>query len=192
MELLKEAIRREGKVLPGDILDVSSFLNMQVDCKLMEEIGKEFAEYYKDYDFDAFITVEASGIAPSVFAALYANKPLVIIKKEQRVKENTAFIQQPCYSYTKKNDYYLTVQKQFIEGRKLILIDDFLAQGSVVENVGKLLEKGNAEYVATGILVSKNYQEGFGAITNSGHDLHSLAQIVALNEENAKVVFLGE
>ena len=192
MKLLQDTIREQGGVLSDVILDVSDFINAQVDPVLMDAIGKEFAEYYKEYDFDAFVTVEASGIAPSVFAAMHAKKPLLIIKKSQKELDTHKFAQQPCYSFTKQNHYLLAIKKDLLTGKKLILIDDFLAMGSVVENVDALLKANNAELVATGILVSKNFQDGFKNLVANGHDLHSLAQVESLNAETGEIKFVNE
>lgn len=189
MKLLEDKIKECGFVATSDILDVSQFLNAQVDVELMQQIGKDFAEYYKDYDFDIFVTVESSGIAPSVFASLYANKPLIVIKKDQTEKDIKIFAQQACYSYTKKNAYYLTTRTKLIENKKAILIDDFLAQGSVVKNVELLLKSVNATHVATGICISKNYQPGYQKLIEEGHDLYCQAQIKSLDPETNTVEF---
>ncbi|MEG0328091.1 MAG: phosphoribosyltransferase family protein [Erysipelothrix sp.] len=189
MKLLEDKIKECGFVATSDILDVSQFLNAQVDVELMQQVGKDFAEYYKDYDFDIFVTVESSGIAPSVFASLYANKPLVVIKKDQTEKDSEIFAQQACYSYTKKNAYYLTTRTQLIKNKKAILIDDFLAQGSVVKNVELLLKSVNATHVATGICISKNYQPGYQKLIEEGHDLYCQAQIKSLDAETNIVEF---
>ena len=109
MKLLKDKIIEEGKVISDTKLDVSSFLNHQVDPELMKALGEGFAKVYKNYDFDAFVTVETSGIAPSLFASLYSEKPLVIIKKEDHLKDESIYSQQESYSFTKDHEYYLTV-----------------------------------------------------------------------------------
>lgn len=189
MKLLEDKIKECGFVATSDILDVSKFLNAQVDVELMQAIGKDFAEHYKNHDFDIFVTVESSGIAPSVFASLYADKPLVVIKKDQIEKNDEMYAQQACYSYTKKNAYYLTTRTQLIENKRAILIDDFLAQGSVVKNVELLLESVNATHVATGICISKNYQPGYQKLIESGHDLYCQAQIKSLDPDTNSVEF---
>lgn len=189
MKLLEDIIIEQGSVRTELILDVSKFLNAQVDPKLMEELGKDFAEYYKDYDFDAFVTVETSGIAPSVFAALFANKPLVIIKKQAKELDADIFVQQESHSFTKNHDYFLSVKKEFIEGKKLVLLDDFLAQGSVVLNVDKLFKKVNAKLVSTGICISKNFQDGYKKLVDQGYDIYIQAQIAKLDVENKEVIF---
>ena len=189
MKLLKEKIETYGIVRSERVLDVSAFLNKQVDAKLMQALGQDFADYYADYDFDVFVTVESSGIAPSVFASLFADKPLVIIKKEDVLKDAENYAQQKSYSYTKNHEYYLTVQKEFIENKKVILLDDFLAQGSVALNVDKLVKSANAELVSIGICISKNFQDGYKRLREQGFDLYLQNEIKYLDVENKKVVF---
>lgn len=189
MKLLEDIIIEQASVRTELILDVSKFLNAQVDPKLMEELGRDFAEYYKDYDFDAFVTVETSGIAPSVFAALFANKPLVIIKKQAKKLDAEIFVQQESHSFTKNHNYFLSVKKEFIANKNLVLLDDFLAQGSVVLNVDKLFKKVNAKLVSTGICISKNFQDGYKKLTEQGYDIYIQAQIAKLDVENKEVIF---
>lgn len=189
MKLLKEMIQEKGKVRSEVILDVSEFLNAQVDPQLMEKLGKDFADYYADYDFDAFVTVETSGIAPSVFASLFANKPLIIIKKQDKEMDETIFVQQASYSFTKNHNYFLTVKKEFIREKKLILLDDFLAQGSVVQNVDKLLKKVDGKLVSTGICISKNYQDGYKHLTQKGYDIYIQAGLKQLNVKTGEIIF---
>lgn len=189
MKQLKDMIQAKGKVKSEVILDVSEFLNAQVDPHLMQELGKDFANQFENYDFDAFVTVETSGIAPSVFASLYANKPLIIIKKQDKEMDEHVFVQQASYSFTKNHNYFLTVKKEFIESKKLVLIDDFLAQGSVVLNVDKLLDKVGATLVSTGICISKNYQDGYKHLTEKGYDIYIQAGLKELNVETGEIVF---
>lgn len=189
MKKLVDAINDLGVVRTETILDVSQFLNAQVDAQLMQSLGKDFSEYFAQYDFDAFVTVETSGIAPSVFASLFSNKPLVIIKKQDKVMDEAVFVQQASHSFTKNHNYYLTVKKEFIENKRLILLDDFLAQGSVVLNVDALFKKVDAELVATGICISKNFQDGYKKLTSKGYDLYCQAQIKKLDVESSSVIF---
>jgi len=188
MEALKQKIREEGIVRTESILGVSGFLNMQVDAQLMSDIGRYFSDCFKEDDFDIYLTVEASGIAPSVFASLYSDKPLVIIKKQHHKVEGMA--QRKCYSYTKKENYYLTVDPGFIEGKRCILIDDFLASGSVVRNVESLLKAQDATLVKTGIVISKDFQEGMQYLENEGYDVVSLARIKKMDPVTGSIEFI--
>lgn len=189
MEQLKKSIIEQGSVRTKDILDVSKFLNAHVDAQLMSALGQDFADYYKDYDFDLFATVETSGIAPSVFASLYANKPLLIIKKEGRGMDEAIYVQQDCFSYTKDVSYKLTAKKEFLSGKKVVLLDDFLAQGSVVKNVESLLDKVGSTLVSTGICVTKNFQPGYKALTDEGYDLYAQVELESLDPETGIIKF---
>ncbi|MGL5041589.1 MAG: phosphoribosyltransferase family protein [Culicoidibacterales bacterium] len=189
MKLLKEYIIEHGVVLSEHALDVSLFLNEQVDVPLMQAIGKNFAEYYKEYDFDGFITVESSGIAPSVFASLYANKPLVVLKKRPVLLESDKFIQQECTSFTKQNSYFLTTQVKLVANKRLILLDDFLAEGNVVISTEILLNKVNSTLVSTGIAISKDFQQGYQKLKSLNKSLYRLVGIKKLTPSTNKIDF---
>lgn len=191
MERLKQIIKEKGIVRSDSILDVSEFLNGIVDSRLMHDLGADFANHFRDYDFDAFATVESSGIAPSVFASYSANKPLIIIKKSEKQLDNR-FIQQPSYSFTKSHPYYLTCLKEQIGGKRIILIDDFLAQGSVVKNVDLLLKQAGSELVAVGICITKAFQDGYRKLIEEGYDLYSQASIESMNPETSVIKFKNE
>jgi len=187
MKLLIDKINAEAIIRSESVLDVSSFLNMRLDTELLDEIGKTFADYYKDYDFDMFVTVESSGIAPSIFTSMHANKPLVIIKKTHKIVPH--LLQQPNTSFTKDVSYYLTVNEDYIKDKKVILIDDFLARGHVVTNVEALLTKANATLVASGIIISKNFQPGYKQLVEAGKDIYCLAQIAKIDTEKEEIIF---
>lgn len=189
MKELEEKIKLLGIPRTTEILDVSAFLNQQVDPHLMKAIGDDFAAHYNDYDFDTIVTVESSGIAPAVFASLALDKPLVILKKDERERDDAVFVQQPSYSFTKGNHYYLTTKSDLIQGKKVILIDDFLAQGSVVMNVEALLRKVDTELVAIGICIAKDYQPGFQILSEKGYDVYCQAHITKLDPEKQTIYF---
>lgn len=189
MKALLDKIQSSATIISDDMIDVTSFINGNVDAALMHDLGKDFAQHYRNYDFSAFITVESSGIAPSVFAAYYAEKPLVVIKKStQRLP--APYIQQACYSFTKQSHYYLSVKETFINDRSFILIDDFLAQGSVVKNVELLLEQKNSSLSAIGICIAKCFQPGYQALKSMGYDLYCQAKIAEMDPDTQNVLFL--
>lgn len=188
MKSLKNTIKEKGIVRTSEILDVSHFLNGVVDASLMSDIGKDFANHFKDLDFDIFVTVESSGIAPSVFASLYANKPLVVIKKNTNLLDDT-FIQQASFSFTKKQNYYLTSKKSLIENKRVVLIDDFLAAGSVVENMHALLDKCNSELVGVGICITKGFQNGYKMLSEKGYNLYSQVTLKSMSVEEQTIEY---
>lgn len=185
---LKQAIQKYGVVKSDSILDVSRFLNGIVDPQLMEAIGKDFAHHFGSLEYDAFVTVESSGIAPSVFAALHANKPLIIIKKSDKLLDDQ-FAQRACHSYTKKYDYYLSVKKEMIHEKRLLLIDDFLASGAVVENVKALLEANCSQLVGVGICITKGFQDGYKTLQSKGFPVYSQAIINSMDSLTGQVDF---
>lgn len=188
MDLLKKYIQDEARILPGALIDVSSFFNWQTDALLMDELGKDFARYFHAADIDLIITVESSGIAPALFTSLYLEKPLVVVKKYQ--KQDDRFVQQEAYSYTKKQSYYLTCKKEFLEGKKVLLIDDFLASGSVLSNIGHLCEKADAVLIGAGICISKNFQSGYEMFAKTPIDLYCQVGIEEIDEERQRLKFI--
>lgn len=192
MKELKEIILEKGKVVAPGVLDVKAFLNEVIDVDLMKKLGEDFAKQFAHEDFDAFLTVEASGIAPSVFASLYANKPLIVLKKSDHPRDENIYAQAKSHSFTKKKDYYLTVSKERIQNKRFILIDDFLAKGNVVFNTRKLLEEQGSELVAVGICVSKNFQEGYDRIQEESIPLYVQAGLEALDPKTNEIVFTKE
>lgn len=189
MNELKSMIERLGYVKTAEILDVSRFLNMQIDPVLMQQIGQEFTRLFATVEYDMIVTVEASGIAPSVFMSLHANKPLVVIKKRAERLKDTDYIQQLNHSYTKGNDYFLTVRTDLVKQKRCLLIDDFLASGNLVINVEKLLAIASSELIATGIVISKNFQQGYQRLIKQNKQIITLAGIQQMDPVTQQIIF---
>lgn len=146
MNLLKEKILKDGKVLSNDILKVDSFLNHQVDSSLMREIGLEFANYFKGKNITKIFTIESSGIAPALMTSYELNVPLVILKKQNSKILNEDFYQTEVKSFTKNNLYNLTLSKNYInKDDNILIIDDFLASGEASKGAIKLIESAGAK-----------------------------------------------
>ena len=130
MELLKQKILDCGRALDEHVLLVDSFLNNQVDVKLMQEVGREFARRFADAGITRIVTIESSGIAPAAMAALEMDLPLVILKKFKSSILKDGILQTEVFSFTKNAPYMLTLKPQFVHpGDRVLLIDDFLANG---------------------------------------------------------------
>ncbi len=191
MEILKEKIRREGKALNENVLKVDGFINHQVDSELMEQIGEEFANYFGVKNIDKVVTIESSGIAPAVMTARKLNKKLVILKKKTSKVLSDDFLQTPVISFTKGEEYNLIMSKKFVnEGERVIIIDDFLANGEACSGAIRLLKEVGANIVGIGILIEKSFQPGREKLENMGMDVYSLARIKSLAE--GKIEFVGE
>lgn len=178
MELLKQKILEYGTALDEQVLLVDSFLNHQVDVKLMQEVGREFAKRFADAGITRIATIEASGIAPAAMAALEMDLPMIILKKSKSSILNNDILQTDVYSFTKNSTYHLTLKPQFIQkGDRVLLIDDFLANGEAGLGAAKLLEQAGAEVAGIGIVIAKAFQPGLKKLRDAGYRVEALAPI---------------
>ena len=185
MELLKQKILDCGIALNEHVLLVDSFLNHQVDVKLMQEIGREFARRFADAGVTRVATIEASGIAPAAMAALEMNVPLVILKKSVSSILKDGILQTEVFSFTKNSSYQLTLKSQFIEkGDRVLLIDDFLANGEAGLGASKLLEAAGAEVAGIGIVIAKAFQPGLKKLREAGYRVEALAPVKCMSENH--------
>lgn len=183
MEMLKECIRENGQAINETVLKVDSFLNHQVDADLMYEIGKSFKEYFKDHGITKIFTIESSGIAPTVMTALQMSLPMVTLKKQSSKILNGEVYQTTVHSFTKVMDYELTLSKNYINDKdKILIIDDFLANGEAALGAIRLVEEAGAEVAGIGIVIEKSFQPGRGVLDKKGYDVYSLARISKLGE----------
>lgn len=181
MDLLKEKILKEGIAVNENILKVDSFLNHQVDTKLMIEIGKNFANYFKDKTINKVVTIEASGIAPAFATANFLDVPLVIFKKQHSSILNNDTFETTVHSFTKNSDYILTASKKFLkEGENILIIDDFLANGEAVLGTSRILNSAKCNIQGVGIVIEKSFQPGRNKLEAEGFDVYSLARITKL------------
>ncbi|MGL4847532.1 MAG: xanthine phosphoribosyltransferase [Clostridium sp.] len=183
MKKLQSKILKEGRALSENILKVDSFLNHGVDAKLMEEIGEEFKEYFKDKGITRIFTIESSGIAPTVMTALKMNLPMVTLKKQTSKILNDEVYQTTVHSFTKGLDYELTLSKKYIDKEdKVLIIDDFLANGEAALGAIRLVEEAGARVSGIGIVIEKSFQPGRKLLEDKGYEIYSLARIKRLSE----------
>lgn len=183
MRELKERILKDGQALNEAVLKVDSFINHQVDPNLMENIGKTFADKFADDGVTKVVTIESSGIAPSVFTAKAMNVNLVILKKSTSKILEDNISQTEVASYTKGTEYQLTLNKKYINRNdRVLIIDDFLARGEAAQGAIRLIEAQGAEVVGVGILIEKAFQSGNKALRDKGYTVCSLARIKNLSD----------
>ncbi|MCA1062795.1 xanthine phosphoribosyltransferase [Rossellomorea sp. AcN35-11] len=191
MKLLQSKIKAEGLVLSDTVLKVDSFLNHQVDPELMMEIGKEFARRFHDLGITKVLTIESSGIAPGVMAALHMNVPLVFARKRKSLTLSEGVLTSKVYSFTKEEENTISISDTYIKERdRVLLIDDFLANGQAALGLIDLVKQAGAEVAGIGIVIEKSFQLGGEIVRDRGYKVESLAQIGSLT--NGEVQFKKE
>ena len=190
MQLLKDRIRKDGKIKEGNVLKVDSFLNHQMDVKLFQEIGKEFKRRFADEEITKILTIEASGIGIACVAAEVFDVPVVFAKKTQTKNIAGDVYTTKVESFTHGRVYDIIVSKEFLgKGDKVLLIDDFLANGKDLEGLAELVTKSGAELVGAGVVIEKGFQVGGDIIRSKGIHLESLAIVESMDEKTGEVVF---
>ena len=188
MELLKQRILQDGKVLDGNILKVDSFINHQIDPKLAFEIGKEFHRIFQDTEIDKILTIETSGIAFALCAGYYFNLPVVFAKKQAGRNMSCDVYKGKVYSFTKETEYTISVAHQFLSpGERLLLIDDFLANGQAIMGLMDIAKQAKATVSGVGIVIEKGFQPGSTLLRDLGVRLESLVVIESFKDK--KIIF---
>ena len=178
MQKLKERISREGKVLPGGIIKIDGFLNHRVDTALMVEIADEFAKYFDVSDITMVLTAEASGIALATICASRYGVPMVFAKKAKSDNIEGGLYQSDIYSYTYKKKVTLLVAQDWISSSdKVLIVDDFMANGEAMRGLLDIVSKSGAKLAGIGVAVEKGFQHGGDRLREAGYDLRSLAII---------------
>lgn len=185
MNLLIERIIRDGKVLDGNVLKVDSFINHQIDTKLLNEIGKEFKKRFQHKKINKILTIESSGIAIACIAAQYFNVPVVFAKKHEGINMDKNSYETEVYSFTKQKKYKVKVSKKFLDKNdKVLIIDDFLAKGYAVKGLIEIVAAAGAETQGVGIVIEKYFQGGRNIVVEKGIQLESLAVIESMENGN--------
>ena len=189
MKLLEERIRRDGKIKGGDVLKVDSFLNHQMDVELFQEIGKEFKRLFGDCGVTKILTIEASGIGIACVTAQFFGCPVIFAKKNKTKNIAGDVYTSKVESFTHGKVYDIIVSKEFLlPTDRVLLIDDFLANGSALQGLIKLVRDAGATLVGAGICVEKAFQPGGDLIRNMGVRVESLARVKSMSEEGGVVL----
>ena len=190
MELLKERIRREGKVLPGNIIKVDGFLNHRVDTALMSQLADEFAKYFDVKDITMVLTAEASGIALATICAQKYGVPMLFAKKAKSDNIESGLYQSEVFSYTYKKRVTLLVSQEWLNADDhVLIIDDFMANGFAVQGLVDIVNEAGAKLEGIGIAVEKGFQQGGELIRSKGIQLESLAIVDAMDSTTGEITF---
>ncbi|MEG1999928.1 MAG: xanthine phosphoribosyltransferase [Evtepia sp.] len=188
MELLKDRIRRDGRVLGKDILKVDRFLNHQMDVSFISELGREFFRRFKDCGVNKILTIEASGIGIACLTATFFDVPVVFAKKNRTANLPDDMWMSRADSFTQGRTYDILVSREFLHpSDRVLLIDDFLANGHALSALIDLVAQAGGTVVGAGIVIEKTYQPGGTRIRERGVRVESLAQIQYMNEEQGVV-----
>lgn len=191
MKVLQEKILNEGKVLSGDVLKVDAFLNHQIDPVLMQEIGKEFAKRFKEENITKIVTIESSGIAPAVMAALELGVKVIFARKRKSLTLQDNMYVAKVYSFTKQETNEISLSRNHIdENDRVLIIDDFLANGQAALGLMSLVEQAGASIAGIGIVIEKAFQDGGKKLGEQGVRVESLAEIASL--DNGTVTFVQQ
>lgn len=184
MQLMEERIRKNGIVRAGNVLKVDSFLNHQMDIDLFNEMGKEFYRLFGEEHVTKIVTIEASGIGIACITAQYFDCPVIFAKKSQTKNIAGEVYTAKVESFTHGRVYDIIVAKEFLgPGDRVLIIDDFLANGAALMGLSKLVEDAGATLVGAGIVIEKAFQPGGDMIRARGIRLESLARVKSMNEE---------
>lgn len=191
METLRRKVKEDGVVIEEKILKVDGFLNHQIDAQLMSDVGQVFYEQFKDEGITKILTIEASGIAPAIMAALKFDVPCLFAKKAKPSTLNKGFYQTDIHSYTKNKTNTVIVSEEFLGADdRVLIIDDFLANGDAALGLHDLANQAGAKTVAIGIVIEKSFQSGRERLEKAGLTVSSLCQVSSLSQN--KVTLLGE
>ncbi|MFA7637337.1 MAG: xanthine phosphoribosyltransferase [Monoglobales bacterium] len=187
MQSLKDRILSDGKVRPGNVLKVDSFLNHQMDIHILEEIGAEFKRRFEDANINKILTIEASGIAIACMVAKSFDVPLVFAKKNQTKNIAGDVYSSRVTSYTHSRVYDVIVSKEFLTADdRVLLIDDFLANGCALEGLIDIVDQSGAMLEGIGIVIEKHFQGGGDRLREKGIRLESLAIIESMTDDSLK------
>ena len=190
MNFLEERILKDGIVKEGNVLKVDSFLNHQMDVKLLDEIGEEFHRRFSDKKITKVLTIEASGIAIAYAVARQFDVPMVFAKKAKSINIDGDMYTAEVESFTHKNKNNVIVSKRFLNSEdKVLIIDDFLANGCALQGLISITEAAGATVEGIGIVIEKGFQFGGRSIRNLGYHLESLAIVESMDHITQNVVF---
>ncbi len=190
MNFLEERIAKDGIVKPGNVLKVDSFLNHQMDIALIDQIAKDFKRRFGDMEVTKVLTIEASGIGIACSVAREYGVPMIFAKKTKTINISGEVYTADVESFTHRTKNQIIVSKAFLSPNdKVLIIDDFLANGCALQGLISVVEQSGAEVEGLGIVIEKGFQIGGRVIRNLGYRLESIAIVDAMNDETGEITF---
>ncbi len=192
MRELREAIQAYGVGIGDDVVKVDSFLNHRINVKLLTEIGQAIADAFREDRIDCVLPIAASGIAAALTTAqALGNVPVVFAKKGHHVNVGADVYTAEVYSFTHRASSTIRVSRSYLkEGMRVLIVDDFLANGEAIEGLRSILRQAKAEFVGAGICIEKGFQPGGKRLRAEGVKLVSLVTVEAIRD--GKIIMAGE
>ena len=191
MRAMEEKILAEGKVLPGGILKVGSFLNQQIDTVFLKETGREVADLFERETPTKILTIESSGIALAAAAGMELEIPVVFAKKNKSSNVDGDVYAAKIHSFTHGNDYHAVVGCDYLSpDDKILLVDDFLASGNALEGLIEIAEAAGAEVIGAAVAIEKKFQGGGDKLRARGIRVEPLACIESMSDTEVKFCHL--
>ena len=191
MDLLERKVKEDGIVIDEKILKVDGFLNHQIDADLMQQVGQTFYEQFKDEGITKILTIEASGIAPAIMAALQFNVPCLFAKKAKPSTLTQDVYHADIHSFTKNTTSTVIVSNEFLDkDDRVLIIDDFLANGEASLGLNEIVKQAQASTAGVGIVIEKSFQPGRQRLEDAGLRVSSLCKVASL--QGNKVTFASE
>jgi len=190
MNFLEERIAKDGLIKPGNVLKVDNFLNHQMDIRLIDEMGAEFKRRYAGEKIDKIVTIEASGIGIACLVARHFDVPVVFAKKSKSSNIDNEVYTAEVESFTHHCKNTVLVSKRFITpGERILIIDDFLANGCALQGLISIIKQAGAEVAGIGIAIEKGFQDGGAKIREMGYRVESLAIVESMDAEKRTITF---
>ena len=190
MRLLEERIIKNGKVFPGNVLKVDSFLNHQIDVNLLDEMGKEVKKLFNDSDITKVLTIEASGIGVGCMVARHFNCPLLFAKKSKTLNIKGDVYTSKVESFTHQCTYDIILSKDFLnESDTVLIVDDFLAKGNALNGLIDIVNQAGAKLAGCAIAIEKGFQGGGDKLREQGVRVESMAIVEEMDDQTGKIIF---
>lgn len=190
MQLLEDRILKNGKVFPGNVLKVDSFLNHQIDVNLLDEMGKEVKKLFNDSNITKVLTIEASGIGVGCMVARHFNCPLLFAKKSKTLNIKGDVYTSKVESFTHQCTYDIILSKDFLnETDTVLIVDDFLAKGNALLGLIDIVNQAGATLAGCSIAIEKGYQGGGDKLREQGIRVESMAIVDEMDDKTGKIAF---
>ena len=188
MKMLEDRIRKDGIVREGNVLKVDSFINHQMDIPLFREMAREWKRLFAGKPINKVLTIEASGIGIAAVAGLVFDCPVVFAKKTKSRNVSDDAYTTVVHSFTHGNDNTIRISREYLSpDDRVLVIDDFLANGAALDGLITLIEGAGATVVGAGIAVEKAFQPGGARIRARGYRVESLARVQSMDPETGIV-----